>query len=242
MGKIKKKMTFLSRSKALSFPNLEEAQLYLIDLRNIRDTEVIHAETFFDKETADRANRHIFLEDRHKRTVVYAVLRFYLEKLIGQKSSEIKILRDSYGKPYLKGLPVHFSISHTEQYAVLAFHPYFPIGVDIEHVRDISNVLEMSDLFMHHREKAKMFRFIDTIDYFFSLWCSKEAFLKAKEINFDQLPNWNLGINFSFGGYECFSSKHGIYLYGKTIRSHKIAVCIDKKRLYLLIDRKDQLS
>ncbi|MCB9092749.1 MAG: 4'-phosphopantetheinyl transferase superfamily protein [Halobacteriovoraceae bacterium] len=201
----------------------------MIDLRKIRDTEVTHAETLLDKETADRANRHIFLEDRHKRIIVYAVLRFYLEKLIGQKSSEIKILRDSYGKPYLKGLPVHFSISHTEQYAVLAFHPYFPIGIDIEHVRNILNLLEISDLFMHHEEKAKMFHCKDIIGYFFSLWSSKEAFLKAKEIQFDQLPKWNLDINFSFGGYECFSSKQDIYLYGKTIRSHKIAVCVDEK-------------
>ena len=223
-------MTFLSRSSAISSLPSKETQLYLVDLKNIKNAEVSQAKTLLDRETFERANRCIFLKDRQRKIVVYAALRFYLEGLIGQKASDIKLLRTSCGKPYVKERPVHFNISHTRQYAMLSFHPYFPIGVDIEQVRKTSNVLELADLFMHPDEKIQMLDSGDVIDYFFSLWSCKEAFLKAKGISFDQLPKWNLEMDFSYNNYQSVSSKHDIYLYGETIKSHKIAVCIDREK------------
>lgn len=218
-------MIFLSRSQSLSLPDFKEAQFYLINLQVIQDAEVENAQELLDAESLSRANRHIFREDQHRAILVHAFLRFHLENLIKQKASEIKILRDAVGKPYIMGTPIHFNLSHTKQYALLAFHSHCPIGVDIEQVQNISDLLNVADRFMHPSEKSQMSHSTDPHDYFFSLWCAKEAFLKATGISFDQLPDWCLNDNLSHDTTLFTSINHKIYVYKDIVESHKLAVC-----------------
>ena len=224
-------MTFLTRSSTIFLSHFKEAQFYLIDLKKIQNLEVLQAKKLLDKESLNKANKHIFREDRQKKILIYAFLRFYLASLTGQKASKIRLLRDSYGKPYIKGLPIHFNISHTKQYAVLAFHPCLPIGVDIEQVRNIPDILTVADLFMHQHEKRQLIDSKDPLNYFFSLWCAKEAFLKVTSISFDQLPNWHLDIGLNHDNKPFMSLKHNIYLYKEKVKSHKLAVCVENRKI-----------
>lgn len=218
-------MTFLCRSRSICLPQFKEAQFYLIDLQNIQEAEVEEAKRLLDAESLHRANRRILLEDRQKAIIVQGFLRFYLENFIKQKASQIKILRDISDKPYVMDTPIHFNLSHTKQYAFIAFHPHRAIGVDIELIQNIPDFLKVADLFMHPSEKSQMIHPQDPLDYFFSLWCAKEAFLKTVGISFDQLPDFCLNLEKSQNNYLCTTVNHQIYVYRDIIESHKLAVC-----------------
>jgi phosphopantetheinyl transferase len=187
-------MTFLSRSHSLSLPPFEEAHFWVIDLHAIQEKEVEEALKFLNQEAIDRANKLIFLEDRHRSIIVHAILRIYLEQITKKKP---EILRDAFGKPYLKGHDLHFNISHTKQYAFLGFYPHHPIGVDIEQ----SHI---------------------PLDLPFE-WCAMEAFLKAKGSGFamNPLPDLRKASN-CYISQDC-----NIYVYDDQIKGHKLAVCLD---------------
>ncbi len=224
------------RSQSLSLPDFKEAQFYLIDLEEIEDAEVETAIGFLDEESLHRANKRVFREDRHRAILIHAWLRFYLERLINQKASEIKIERDPFGKPYIPGFPIHFNLSHTKRYALLAFDFYHPIGVDIEQIHAIPDFLKIADLFMHPYEKRKLVRSDNSRDYFFSLWCAKEAFLKTVGIGFDELSEWCLDADLS-NENQVFSSRNcEIYVYKDRVESHQLAVCQLRLTQNLLVD------
>lgn len=89
-----------------------------------------------------------------------------------------------FGKPYIKELPIHFNISHSGNWIVVAIDDA-PIGIDIEVLRPI-------DLCIHKRlctESDMQYLFgdkvffdntndPDTIRRFFEIWTAKEAYFK----------------------------------------------------------------
>ncbi len=219
-------MIITSRSHNLSLPELRGALFYIIELQKIQDTEIEQAKAYLDSATLDRAQKFIFDEDRKRRLLVHAILRFHLEKLIKQKASSIKILRDGIGKPYLEGHPIHFNLSYSDQYAFLAFHPHSPIGVDIERIQDGLPFLRIADLFMHPSEKRQMNENKNPRDYFFTLWCAKEALLKAKGLNFDGLRYLQLeNASSSHDVEHFFSMDFEVYVYKNRVMSHRMATC-----------------
>lgn len=215
-------MHFLSRSRSLCFPQLPEVQLFVVDFQDIRDKEVEEAKEFLDEESLERAKRNIFKENQNKSILTHAILRYYLEAFTKQPAAKIKILRTPRGKPYMANFPIHFNLSHTSQYALLGFHPYSPIGVDIEQMRNDLDFSKIADLFMHPSEKEKMDLNKNPIDNFFNLWCAKEALLKAKDGSFAELPLLYLDTT---DNNQFISKPYEIRVYSQCIELHKLAIC-----------------
>ena len=134
----------------------------------------------------------------------YRLIKDQMLKLIGKLIVKSYHLKNNYkfdwknwevskhNKPSLKqGL--HFNISHSEDWVVVAFSKY-PIGIDIELKQDIN----WSDLIssFHINEQEFMENSLQKLNDFYKIWTRKESFLKA------------IGIGMSNGlsHYNCLES------------------------------------
>jgi len=86
------------------------------------------------------------------------------------------VLKDSAGKPYWPGDPLHFSVSHTKNWAI-GMISSVPCGIDIEKPqhrvsRVISRVCSDTELAMINEERNRMLS--ATL-----FWCAKESVYKA---------------------------------------------------------------
>ena len=163
----------MKRIEKVSFPKLENVDLYLVNLKDIQTTEVENAKKLLSQEEIDQCTRYRAQDKQESALITQEALRH----LIGNGA----ILRNSYGKPYLVGNPFYFNVSHTQDYAFIGISQ-MPIGVDIEKVleeRVISNTPLMSE-----SEHQAIKNAPDKADAFFSFWCAKEALLKARGTGF----------------------------------------------------------
>lgn len=109
------------------------------------------------------------------------------------------------GQPFLRDHSYFFSCSHTRQYAAIALHRTFPIGIDIE--RQSPRIHTIAHKFMHPIEMEQ----IDKKDTQTSLlihWSAKESLFKVlgkSEIDFKEhlrIAPFTLKTNGHFAGYE----------------------------------------
>lgn len=105
-------------------------------------------------------------ENRRKEWLAVRVLLFFL---LGK---EHEIAYTSSGKPYLKDNSYHISISHTNGYVAVAFHPCCEVGIDIEQYA--TKVLRVKGRFMREDEKAEG----DEVYALLLHWSAKETLYK----------------------------------------------------------------
>lgn len=129
----------------------------------------------------DRAQR--FLSSVHRRR--YIVRRAILRTLLsGYLEIEPRSVSFSYGpnrKPLLHGHELHFNVSHTDSQACFAFSSGTPLGVDIERVRPMPDLLEIAREFCSptELEVLKSLSAEEQSRAFFRCWTMKEALVKA---------------------------------------------------------------
>jgi 4'-phosphopantetheinyl transferase len=125
----------------------------------------------------EKCLRFKFREDALRTLYGELLLRYVLCHKFGFKNEEIQILKSEEGKPYIKGYPIHFNISHSGDYVACAFSEQ-EVGVDIEQIKKVDMTMakrffsknEWTDLFAKNEEEH--------IDHFFSLWTLKESYIK----------------------------------------------------------------
>lgn len=130
-----------------------------------------------------RANRFHFDRDRRAFVTNRGILRALLGRYLGMSPRNIEIAHSITGKPSLPNdHPIRFNVSHTDSAAVLAFTMEQELGVDIEQIRSIPDMVRLAERFFSP-EEGQDFRAIPAEDRekaFFLCWTRKEAFLKAK--------------------------------------------------------------
>jgi phosphopantetheine--protein transferase-like protein len=91
------------------------------------------------------------------------------------------------GKPYLIGLPFHFSFSHCKGYAACAVDEK-PVGIDIEIIHP--RIAKVAHKFLNENEKAMIAGLDEKVqlNQLAFLWAAKEAMYKKHE---------QLGIDFA---------------------------------------------
>jgi 4'-phosphopantetheinyl transferase len=88
----------------------------------------------------------------------------------------------THGKPHLtQAEHGHVNLSHSEDWALLAWHPGAPIGVDIEWVRELPDLAQLAAHHFTTAEQAWMQAGDAEVrtERFYRLWSAKEAALKA---------------------------------------------------------------
>lgn len=89
--------------------------------------------------------------------------------------AEVKV--NSNNKPYLKGNPVHFNISHSKDLAACVIAE-FPVGIDVEFFDTSISYVDF-EFQMTTGEFEKINGAEDRIGSFFTYWTAKEAIIKA---------------------------------------------------------------
>jgi 4'-phosphopantetheinyl transferase len=129
----------------------------------------------------DRASRFHFERDRLRFTAARGRLRQLLGRYADVPPSAVVIETGASGKPFTRGEPsLEFNLAHSDNRVVFAF-AHWPVGIDVERIRPLPDLLPMAEQFFAPREYEAMRRLTGAPleDTFFRCWTLKEAYLKA---------------------------------------------------------------
>ena len=132
-----------------------------------------------------RAARFLYEDDRRRYTVARGVLRTLLGRYLGVDPASLVFRYGVHGKPSLVQTPggrdLRFNLSHSYGLALHAFAVGREVGVDVERVRQKTDVMGVA---RHSFSPAE----VDALtnlpagkqrEAFFNCWTRKEAFIKA---------------------------------------------------------------
>ncbi len=132
-----------------------------------------------------KAERFHFERDRKRFNAGRGILRTILGWYLGGEPNRLQFCYGKNGKPALADTfgngGIHFNMSRSVGLALYAFTRDREIGVDIERVRDISEMDQIAERFFSVKENA-VFRTLPKSkrkEAFFRCWTRKEAFIKA---------------------------------------------------------------
>lgn len=165
-------------------PTLETIACWRVDLEQ-PEASVATLETVLSDDERARAARFVFSRDRRRFIVTRACLRALLARACDEPAKAIRFAYAQHGKPSLAartGAPaVHFSVSHSADVALIALTRGTALGVDLEAVRPLPDLLDIASRFFTPTETET----IMTVPpeerelAFFLCWTRKEAFSKA---------------------------------------------------------------
>lgn len=123
--------------------------------------------------------------DLHRRRFVVGrgLLRAILGTYLGLDPGQIRLAEGHAGKPHLAGIeaPIAFNLAHADELAVCAVATRVEIGVDVERVRPLPDMLHVAACCFSERERTFLARLAgaERAGAFFRAWTRKEAWLKA---------------------------------------------------------------
>jgi phosphopantetheinyl transferase len=156
--------------------------------QNINETEhmaiwaITEPLSFFE----EGMNLEVNIQNEERRMQHLAV-RLLFSLMMPEANMNDLVMADN-GKPYLKGVPFHFSFSHCKGYAACAVSDHFPIGIDIEIIHP--RIAKVAHKFLNDAEKAMLVNLNedDALKQLAFFWAAKEAMYKKHE---------QLGIDFA---------------------------------------------
>lgn len=132
-----------------------------------------------------RAERFHFEKDRSHFVVNKGMLRTILGRYLSVEPDKLQFCYEKHGKPALADISgngrICFNSSRSGGLALYAFTRNREIGVDIEHIHDISEMGQIVERFFSKRERV-VFRSLPESkkkEAFFNCWTRKEALVKA---------------------------------------------------------------
>lgn len=180
-----------SGSKGIVVPQFRDGQahVWLIDLSpaDFIATEALvpregsRAEAILAPEEFARARRFVKEDLRIHFTAAHVALRGILAAYLRRSPAEVPLTTEDLGRPILDPLQIsdrlHFNLSHSHAFAVLAVALTGPIGIDLEEVRSMESRDGVARQ-VHSPEQCQ--RLQDASDeQWFDYWTAKEAVLKA---------------------------------------------------------------
>jgi len=138
-----------------------------------------------------------------------------LSEYLNVDEKSLVVLRDRFGKPYLKDYPeTHFNISHTKGAIVCAVSDK-QVGIDIEGLRKVN--YKIAEKYFTEAEKEYIFSEVKgQDDRFIEVWTKKEAYVKwvgrGMEIPLDSFDTIGMDNVVSFMIWDFFVSLCSEYL------------------------------
>lgn len=173
-----------------------DVHVWRLPLAQPPDQLAILARTLNPDEQA-RAARFYFDRDRNAYTATRGVLRSLAGHYASVAPQALVFGYQAKGKPYLAtphGL--HLNVSHSGDYALLAFTRTGPLGVDVERKRPLSDLPALAKTSFSPHEYAAWGRLPppDQLEAFFAVWSRKEAFIKATGEGISQLADFDVSV------------------------------------------------
>jgi 4'-phosphopantetheinyl transferase len=130
-----------------------------------------------DAHERDRLDRFRLAADRARYVAAHALTRIVLAEAVGRPAGDLRFDRtcqcgQQHGKPVLVDGP-GFSLTHAGDLVGVAVHPGGPVGLDVEQVRELTDLAAMAAHVCSPAESVS-----DTASFFVT-WTRKEALLKA---------------------------------------------------------------
>lgn len=153
--------------------------VFLLKYDDIPYSKVSSYEEFISEERRKRISRFRFDQDKVASLLSGLMVRYVLSQHTGLSSSELDISTDDKGKPFLRNIcGCHFSISHTKNMTAMAVDKS-PIGIDTENSLNVfSNYVSLAEKCFAAGEIQSFRLRGQTIEDFYDIWTSKEAYVK----------------------------------------------------------------
>jgi 4'-phosphopantetheinyl transferase len=128
-----------------------------------------------------RASRFVFAQHRHRFTAGRAILRQILSVYLAKDPHDLAFTYGPHGKPALEGHRLRFNAAHTGEILLVALSSEGDLGVDVEEIRPMNELLAIARNHFTEREfnHIASLRGIPRKHAFFTTWVRKEACLKA---------------------------------------------------------------
>jgi len=129
--------------------------------------------TWLDAGERHRLCAYRFAPDRHRHHAAHALKRWVIGQLMGFPPHALVFTVDERGKPHIAESGLHFNLSHSGEWAVMALRRDAEVGIDVEQVRP--QTISMPWPVIRHPDEP------DLIDMASSLrvWTLKEAVSKC---------------------------------------------------------------
>lgn len=130
----------------------------------------------------ERANRFHFDEHRNRFIVGRAMLRTILGTCVEAEPASLEFAYGPHGKPCLERKErIGFNCSGSNDSALYAISTGPDIGVDLEHIRPLDDMVKIAERFFYPAEHRELLALPerDRTKAFFDCWTRKEAFVKA---------------------------------------------------------------
>ena len=131
-----------------------------------------------------RADRFRFPHDSHRFIASRGILRTLLGRYLQTPPEQLQFCYSASGKPALathlaNGLT--FNLSHSEDLMLCAIAYSCCVGIDLEHLRPVNNLEDLTQRFFSPKEHAAIHTSPNDLRLrsFFQHWTCKEALLKA---------------------------------------------------------------
>lgn len=157
--------------------------LWLIDINQEIET-IDQLSLLLSKAEMDRANRFVFEKDKQRYIITHSILRLVLSKIISIEPLSIQFTSKKRDKPYLnhpEHQDVHFNLSHSGRYIIIALALKTELGIDIEFINPALDRDQMVQSFCSKQEIETYQQLPADIKRkaFYTCWSRKEAFIKA---------------------------------------------------------------
>ena len=200
--------------------------IYLSKINPTLDQETINTLLpKISKENQKRCQRFRFKEDTLRTLYGELIVRHVICQQLSYKNEDITILKEDGGKPYIKGRPIHFNVSHAGEYVVSAFSEH-EVGIDIEQMKEID--INIADRFFYQQEYVDLLAQEPSaqFDYFFSLWTLKESYIKWLGTGLST-PLDSFCFRITDTGITCTDDKREIMPFFKQypVCDYKLSVC-----------------
>ncbi len=133
----------------------------------------------------EKAESYYSVRDKDRYVVARGILRTILASYSGTEPAAIRFCYEENGKPVLLDpygkKSIYFNVSHSEGLALYVFARSFNVGIDVEFMRDISEMDEIVKEFFSAKERI-CFDALPAGErkkVFFKWWTLKEAYTKA---------------------------------------------------------------
>ena len=148
---------------------------------DLTEEELAPLACLLSSDERSRAAQFHFERDRRRFTAGRGVLRSILATYIGCAADEVKFDYGVRGKPGLAGASLQFNLAHSEGLVVIGLSCSGRLGVDVERIRPLADILEIASCCFSPRERQAIAVLPpeDRLLGFFTCWIRKEAYLKA---------------------------------------------------------------
>lgn len=199
-------------------------KIYFINAKCLKNDKIF---TYFYTKShrKDKISKLLRKQDKQLSLLAETLLNFGLKRL---GIIEYSIYYNNFGKPFLKGLPFYFSLSHSKNFVLCAISDKY-VGCDIEYIdTENLNIINIAKKFFSNVEFQRIQSSKNRILEFYDIWTKKESYIKMIGIGL------NAGINFSLNN-EIIINNEKYYIQNLKINdNYKSAICSAFKNYNLI--------